>query len=257
MWFGGPHNALIGHSGFVGSNLARQAPFSHRFNSCNFRDMRNQRFDTVVCAGVTAVKWKANQEPEADWNGISALIDELATVTAARFILISTVDVYPDPALAQDEDAKPAAHNHAYGLHRLRLEEFVEGKFPNCSIVRLPALFGPGLKKNVIFDLIHNNQVGRINPRGIFQWYPLRRLAQDLETVDRLRLGLVNLVTQPISTRSILDRYFPDRAVDEAATTTPAYAIRTRHAALLGGGDGYIMDAPAVLAELGNFLHGR
>jgi hypothetical protein len=257
MWFGGPHNALIGHTGFVGSNLARQIPFSHLYNSSNFQEMRDQRFDAIVCAGVSAVKWKANLEPEADWSGISALIDELSTVTAEYFVLISTVDVYPDPALALDEDAVPPPDNHAYGLHRLRLEEFVATKFSHHSIVRLPALFGPGLKKNVIFDLINNNQVERINPRGLFQWYPLHRLPKDLETIHRRGLGLVNLVTEPVSTRAILDDWFPGRSVDEAATTTPSYAIRTKYAELLGGRDGYVMDAPDVLTALGDFLHER
>lgn len=257
MWFGGPNNALIGHTGFVGSNLARQTPFSHLYNSSNFRDLRNRRFDTVVCAGVAAVKWKANQEPEADWNAISALIDELSTITADHFVLISTVDVYPDPAIAMNEDAAPPSGNHAYGSHRLRVEQFVAARFARHSVVRLPALFGPGLKKNVIYDLMHNNQVERINPRALFQWYPLRRLPNDLETVHQHRLSLVNLVTEPVSTRAIIAECFPGRSVDETATIAPSYAIRTKYAELLGGRNGYVMDAQDVLAALGDFIHDR
>ena len=254
MWPGHERNALIGHTGFVGSNLARGAHFSHLYNSSNFRQMRGGQFDTVVCAGVSAAKWKANLDPVSDWKQISALIAELATIKARRFILISTVDVYPDTSLPLDEVADIGGQLHAYGAHRLGLEEFVARTFERSAIVRLPALFGPGLKKNALFDLINDHEVDRINPNGIFQWYPVGRLVDDLAIVDRHGLARVNLVTEPIALRAIWERYFLRHPIPKIAAPGAQYRLRSKYADLFGGRGFYCMDADEVMAELGSFV---
>ena len=41
--------ALIGYTGFVGSNLQRAARFDALFNSRNYRAMADCNFDLVVC----------------------------------------------------------------------------------------------------------------------------------------------------------------------------------------------------------------
>src|SRR5262249_39258513 len=114
--------ALIGYTGFVGSNLDRQGMFHARFNSKNFQALANQEFDEVWCAGVQAAKWWANQNPEADWDRISALLRMLGTIKARRFVLISTVDVFACP-IGVDETTVPVHYDLlAYGRNRLRVE---------------------------------------------------------------------------------------------------------------------------------------
>ncbi|MFH1555816.1 MAG: hypothetical protein ABII76_13285 [Pseudomonadota bacterium] len=247
--------ALIGHTGFVGSNLRAQSAFDAGFNSSNIGDIRGRHFDRIVCAGVSAVKWWANQNPEQDLAGIERLMAELGHVEADLFTLISTVDVYGRP-IGVSEDALPERQGlHPYGLHRLQLEDFVAARFPNHRIVRLPALFGTGLKKNAIYDLIHQNRTEAINPDGRFQWYPLDRLSADLALVEQSDIPLVNFATEPVSMEDIRARFFPGASLGPAAPGAGLYDFRTLHAALFGGAGGYILDRPAVFSALERFLH--
>jgi hypothetical protein len=247
--------ALIGHTGFVGSNLKAAGGFTHLFNSANIADIEGETFDEIVCAGVAGVKWLANKEPERDWQGIRVLLDALGTVKTRRFVLISTIDVYPDPSRSDDEgaDLSPDA-GQAYGRHRLRVERFVLDRFPGALVARLPALFGPGLKKNVLFDLLHDNQTDRINPAAVFQWYPVERLAGDLATAASAGLGLVNLFPEPVASASIIDGMFPGARVGLPAEPAPRYGLRSRHADLFGGRNGFVMSAGAVLADMARFV---
>lgn len=246
---------LIGHTGFVGSTLDRDGTFDARYNSTNFRDMAGRSFDLLVCAGISAVKWRANREPEADLAGIARLADVLATVSAREFILISTIDVYPDPAAGGDEDTViDAAANHAYGRHRYALERWAEATFPLCRVVRLPALFGPGLRKNAIYDLIHANQVDQINPAGLFQWYPLGRLWRDIAIARAQDLRRVNLFTEPLRMAQIIARDFPGAPVGPERHPAPEYRVQTRFASLFGGTGGYVMDEARCLDAISAFV---
>lgn len=151
----------------MGSHLREALPFDAHYNSRNIGNIRGRQFDTIVCAGVSAVRWLANKEPEKDRAGIEGLMRELETITARRFVLISTVDVYAQPLGVTEADA--ADSTQPYGKHRAELE----GWITSWSASR--ALFGNGLKKNVIFDLMNDNLVSQINPNTFFQWYDLAR----------------------------------------------------------------------------------
>lgn len=252
-------NALIGSTGFVGSNLARQTSFERLLHSRNIESIRGERFELVVCAGVQARKWWANEHPEEDWAQIQALLDVLATIQADRFILISTVDVYPRPA-GVTEATPIEGENHAYGRHRRAVEEFVEATFPRSQIVRLPGLFGAGLKKNVVFDLLHEHALEQINPAGRYQYYYLRRLWPDLQRCLADDIPLINFATPPVRTETIVERFFPELR-ERVAQSTPfvaQYDMRTVHAAAWGSPcEGYLQDEEAVLADLGEFIAGE
>lgn len=248
--------ALIGHTGFVGSALARSGSFTDYFNSKNFRDMAGLGFDLMICAGISAAKWIANADPVADWNAIERLIEVLDRIECNEFILISTIDVYPDPSLGADESARiEGAANHPYGAHRLRLEEWIAQRFgKHHRIVRLPALFGPGLKKNALYDLLHDHEIEKINPRAEYQWYPTARLWGDIERSRKLGLELVNLFPEPLSMDRIIARCFPGARTGDPREPAPAYRLRTRHAEAFGGRDGYLLAAASVLGEIEGYV---
>jgi hypothetical protein len=251
------HDALIGHTGFVGGTLLRDHPFAATFNSRNIEAIRGQSFGRVVCAGVSAVKWLANKEPEQDWQAICRLIDCLKEVSARSFVLISTIDVYREPNGATENEVLSLEGLHPYGLHRLRLEAFVAGHFAWHTIVRLPALFGPGLKKNALYDLIHRNQTEKIVPNAAFQWYPTRRLSSDLDRIEAAGVALINITTEAVRMETIRARFFPEVAVGAPVDAPPFYDLRSIHDTLLGGRGGYHLSAGQVLAEMADFVAGE
>ena len=144
--------ALIGYTGFVGGNLVRQMDFDDLYNSKNISQIKNKSYDIIICAGIRAEKYLANKYPEQDLNQIQSLIDLLDTVGCAHFVLISTIDVYNDPADVGEDTQIDETTLHAYGKNRLYMEKWVAQKFQQHTIIRLPALFGTGLKKNFIYD---------------------------------------------------------------------------------------------------------
>lgn len=146
---------LIGHTGFVGSALLRQTTFDACYNSANIAAIEGDAFGTLVCAAAPGSMVEANRAPERDKAQIEALMARLDRVQAGRFVLISSIAVLADFAGGDDESTTAFQQELAYGRHRRMLEAFVEQRFPGSLIVRLPALFGAGLRKNFLFDLMN------------------------------------------------------------------------------------------------------
>src|SRR3954465_266566 len=88
---------LIGHTGFVGSNLVRQTRFDATFNSSNIESIAGQEFELLVVSGVRAEKWIANANPEQARARSERLFTALKDVKATQLVLISTVDVFLSP----------------------------------------------------------------------------------------------------------------------------------------------------------------
>ena len=246
--------ALIGHTGFVGGNLLRQGRYSDLYNSGNVREIEGRRFELVVSAGCKAAKWVANQQPADDLAGIEKLMRSLERVQAERFVLISTIDVFARP-LGVDEEAEPdGAAGEPYGRHRFALERFVRERFPFASILRLPGLFGAGLKKNLIYDLLHDNQVERIHPDGVFQYYDLAQIESDVQRCLAAELPLVHFATEPLATRELARVAFGRELTASPSAPAPRYDFWTRHARVWGRDGRYLATRGEVLDQLRAFV---
>ena len=245
-------DALVGDTGFVGGNLLRQHDFGARYNSRNILEIAGRRFSALVFAGAQGKKWWANQNPEQDRAGIDVALDAMAGVRADRVMLISTIDVVP-PVPGADEGFDCASQpNHAYGRNRLHLEAAMRTLFADVTILRLPALTGWNLGKNIVFDLMHDNGIEKIDPASRFQFYDLHRLWQDTETSLRAGLSLVHLVTEPVLTSDLVARFFPGKSLGQApAAGSALYDFRSRKAEVFGGAHGYIYDAAEVMRRVG------
>lgn len=248
--------ALIGHSGFVGGFLANRMPFTHPFRRSNIDSIRGESFDLVVCAGMPAAKWLANQDPVADTENTDRLMSALSEMQADTFVLVSTVDIYQGTESC-DEATQPRP-DHAYGRNRLRLETFIKGAFKNHHIVRLPALFGAGLKKNALYDLMHDNQVEKINPDSAFQWYDLEWLPQDIELCVSRGIHEANLFTEPVTMKAIQRTMFPGKKLNPSAPLA-RYDHKTILPSLHGGAfgtSGYRASADVVLDAMNRYVRG-
>lgn len=232
-------NALIGYSGFVGSTLLKQATFNSLYRSTNIGEIDGESFDRVVSAGAPAQKWIANREPVADREKIDSLIAHLKTIQCKTFILISTVDVFKNPRGVDEDTPVEEDGLHAYGLHRRLLEKFVERHFPSYLIVRLPGLVGPGLRKNVIFDLLNGNNLHAVDSRGVFQFYPMANLWYDIQIALDAGLKLVHLTAEPVSVADVSLHGF-GKPFEHVLAGNPAfYDMRTRYAQLFGASGHY------------------
>jgi len=227
-------NALIGFSGFVGGTLLKQASFSALYRSTNVHEIENLEFDLVVCAGAPAQKWIANREPADDRKKIDSLIDYLRTIKAKTYILISTVDVFKEPIGVDEATEVEEADLHPYGLHRRLLEKFVEQHFQRHLIVRLPGLVGPGLRKNVIFDFLNNNNLHAIESQGVFQFYPIVNLWYDIQKALAARLSLVHLTAEPISVADVSLKGFGKPFTQSLSNIPARYDMHTRYADIFG-----------------------
>jgi nucleoside-diphosphate-sugar epimerase len=252
--------ALIGYTGFVGQNLTEQRDFDGLFNRQNLMDLPGTIWDRLVICGLPAEKWRANQDPDADLANMRRLQQALDGVRARQVILISTVDVYPQPLDVDEATAIDIGAQAPYGRHRHAFERWAGSRFGDCRILRLPGLFGPGLKKNVLFDLLHDHQIELIDGNSRFQWYPVRRLAEDIDRLVACNLQVVNAGTAPVRTADLVRAFFPwhvGRIRMNEESAAPSYRMRSRHSAAFGGEGGFWMTQAAVKAAIAAWLAGE
>ena len=147
--------ALVGYTGFVGSNIYAEGDFDAVYNSKNIQEAYGTEPDLLIYSGLRAEKYLANNAPEKDMELIYQAEENITKIAPKKLVLISTIDVFKNP-LGVDENSGIDTENlHAYGLNRYRLELWVREKYPDALIIRLPGLFGKNIKKNFIYDYIN------------------------------------------------------------------------------------------------------
>lgn len=148
-------NALVGYTGFVGSNIYSEGTFQHVYNSKNIKEAYDTRPDLLIYAGLRAEKYLANNAPEKDMILIEEAKKNIINIKPKKLILISTVDVYKIPMNVNEDSVIITEDLHPYGYNRYLLEEWVRRNYSESLIIRLPGLFGMNIKKNFLYDIIH------------------------------------------------------------------------------------------------------
>jgi nucleoside-diphosphate-sugar epimerase len=249
-------SALIGYTGFVGGNLDTQRSFTHKYNTKNIDDIDGQSFDLVICSATKPEMWIANADPEGDLARIQELMDHLETIKAKQFVLISTIAVYTKPIGVDEDSDVDVEHATPYGVNRYQLEQFCQKQFDQCLVVRLPGLFGNGLKKNIIFDFLHDNNIDRIDSRAVYQFYNLDRIWSDIKIALDNKLSLINLGTEPTSVAEVAKAAF---GLDFSQETLPSeklpnYDMHSKHASQYGQAGHYLSAKAEVLQDITKFV---
>lgn len=244
-------DAILGATGFVGSTLRERLPVADLYDSRNLSDITGKTYRTVYCACIPAVKWKANKDPVADAAVIESIKTSIDSIGACdRFVVISTIDVHSPAHRCDSEDIDIVPTSEPYGLHRREFEIWVSTRFPSYNIVRLPALFGTGMKKNAVYDLLNNNRLEHIPINSAFQWYDMTWLHDDVDYVVTTGLQIANLYPAPVETSDVVRFVFPEH-IDLLRVTTEQKRIEynqgTRHAR-------FCRSAETVLAGMRRFV---
>jgi hypothetical protein len=252
--------ALIGHTGFVGSNLAAAFEFTDRYNTSNIDRIRGQSYDLVVSAAARADSHRINQNGAADLAEIEDYIATLSMVNTPQLVVISTVCIYPGGTSPDETTPLSADGLTPYGANRLHMEQTLAERFDTLA-VRLPQLYGLGLKKGIVYDLLNDYRVEHIRPDGRFQYYDLRRLWADIQVALSAGLTTLNMATPALTSARVAAECFGLDIADQiVAGTESAYAqmytrdMRTIHADLYGGPAGYLLDEAAELRALRRFV---
>jgi hypothetical protein len=146
---------LAGYTGFVGGNLVAVHKFDILCNSKNITEAFGTNPDLLVYAAVPSEMFYSNNNPEADRAVTENAVENIRKINPKRLVLISTIAVLENPVNINEDVPVNTQGLTTYGLNRLNLEITVRKAIVNCHIIRLPALFGNGIKKNFIYDMIH------------------------------------------------------------------------------------------------------
>jgi hypothetical protein len=207
-------DVLVGSTGLIGQVLREAHEFGACFHSKNIHEapLLKEPIERLYLACMPAEKWKANAAPLDDFDNMNNIIQNIRHLPSpAEVIVYSTIDVHGQTAYYAD--GTPEIFAIDYGTNRYIFEMLVKAVFLDSvvTIIRLPALFHRLIKKNILFDLLTNNNVEKINANSAYQWYCLDDLWKDTKKAIS---GTTNeFYTAPIETAEIVERFFPDAKV--------------------------------------------
>lgn len=249
--------ALIGYTGFVGSNVAARQYFDHLYNSNNIQDFAGGSFDLVVCAAGQSEAHRVESEPQRDLENLERLAEIMCSASIRQLVHVSTVCVFDtSDRCSEDTEADPDDLT-AYGRHRQWLERTLADSFDTLRL-RLPQLYGPGIRKGLVFDLANDHRIEHIHPDGEFQYYDVASLWQDITTALDAELSILNLATEPIRHEDLARDVFGIELERPSAPFEKVYTsdMITKHAAVFGSDGDYLRSAPAVKESIRSFVRG-
>lgn len=247
---------LIGSTGFIGGHLRSTYEFDQFFHKSDINEIKGMETDFLICAGLPAEKWKANENPHSDWMNVTKLAQNLSTVRSKKAVLISTIDVY-QPAIAVNEKTAGNLDGHqAYGRNRAWFEFFFRSNFKDSLIIRLPGVYGHNLKKNFIFDLLQNqtDQIYKVNQKSSFQFFNIHNLDYLIQKCLDLDLRTLNVSSRPLLAQEIADLFGI-----KLYSTAPIinYDMRTLQSDKFGRTGNYLYSCKEILEDINKLRLGQ
>lgn len=140
---------ILGYQGFVGSAIARYCK-KKKINFLgvsrkNLDKSKNYKFNYLINCAIPSKRFWAKNFPHLDFNEtVNKTAYFLNNFRYKKFIHISSISAR-------------VQKNTIYGLNKNKAEKLV--KKSNHLIFRLASMYGPGLKKGVIIDLLNSSTV--------------------------------------------------------------------------------------------------
>ena len=104
------------------------------------------------------------------------------------------------------------------------------------------------------FKRLHFTALKYTDSRSVYQFYPLKRLWNDIQIVLEHDIRLWHPATEPISVAEIYSFLTGNEFKNELGGTSIKYDYRTVHAELFGGCGQYIMNKQEILNEIADFV---
>ncbi len=238
---------IIGGSGFIGSNFTRIFPstvdITREFLSSN----QKIELEQLVIAAPGAKKYEINLDPNSDRDNIRRITDSIGSrIIFNELVLFSTVDVYCD-STGVDETSK-VRKDLSYGGNRAFFESELEIICSNLRIRRLAGLFGKGLRKNLLFDLINNrfDQIDNYSPNSTFQYMNIDQAIEFSLSREYSRHKIMNVVSEPVKVSEITEL-----AKNQTAKEVN-YDVRTNLSST-----GYLIDSESARTSVLDFILGK
>lgn len=263
--------ALAGYTGFIGSNIFARA--SNRidgiFNTQNIEKAYGLEPDVLIYAGLKPDKELAERAPYQHLEKVLEAQETIRKINPYKLVLISSTDVYKNPVGVDEENSVFAvgsdkADNKGilpYNLNRYYFEEWVRKYYPESLIVRLAIPYGLNYKHNNIKRFADEREMKRVDSKSKYQFYPLSRIWEDIQTALAENLTLVNLTSEPITAgelyRGLTGKEFPQRKDKEPdRRLMETYDVMSVHAPLFGGTEHYICKKGEIMASIRQFADG-
>jgi hypothetical protein len=203
---------LVGNTGLIGKTLQESDHFVG-INTSNINQYGGlvENGDELYLSCLPAAKWVVNQRLGIDIENINSIMRSLSMRRYSKIVLFSTIDVYSESPVGVNENFIPTVSKLSYGGNRYLFELYVRSllKTDDLKIFRLPALYNKHIKKNILFDLINNNNADQINLNSAYQWYNLDKLYSDVIKYSKNYPDktVFNLFPEPIETRDIVSLF--------------------------------------------------
>ena len=129
----------------------------------------------------------------------------------------------------------------------------MQAQFPNILVARLPHCYGPGLKKNFLFDLLHQSNFHLTDFRDVFQFYNVSNLWGDLSCLAARGYRLAHITAEPMTAAEVARECFGLEFTNVCQREPALYDLRTRYDYRNSGNCGYMYTRDEVIADIIRF----
>lgn len=260
--------ALAGYKGFVGSNIYVRARnrIEGVYDIHNIEKAYGLEPDVLVFAALSSDRRLAARAPYEEYERVMEAQRNIRKINPVKLVIMSTTGVYQNPSGVDEENSIFAAGSDnvgidPYNLNRYYFEEWAKRTYPELLIMRLARPYGLNDKGNFIKGLADENVMKHMNPKSKYQFYPLSRVWEDIQTAIAENIKVVNMMSEPVTAEEIYssltgksleqqggkEALSEDNAEKQALITQNVMSI---HADKFGGKGNYICTKSEILAGL-------